>query len=266
MARAVGSIVGSKDFLMDFFASAAVVSSQLLVIEPTTTQPGEVHNPAGTGSGGVTDTLDVIGTSTDAATVNTSPTREPGALLVVAAGGMENLVQIEANPFAILRFKVSGGAAAGTALAAGNPANIITITTADTAPPYATLTCAGTTGNVGTIDMIGGLVKGRRGNNVGSIRKLTGHVNSTSETVTTGFLNPIAVGDSYIRLPYSRMITKCQMTTDFTEMNGLISCNNAGAVASLGALRVVNVIIDEVNDIAWVDVVAVDHYLNPESS
>jgi hypothetical protein len=41
MARAVGSVVGSKDYTLDFFASAAVLSSQLLVIEPTTTQPGD---------------------------------------------------------------------------------------------------------------------------------------------------------------------------------------------------------------------------------
>ena len=176
----------------------------------------------------------MIGTSTDAATVNTSPTREPGSLLVVAAGGLENLVQVEVNPFAIIRFKIAGGATSGTALATGNPANIITITTADVAAPYATLTVSGTTGNVGTIDMIGGLVKGRRGNNVGSIRKITGHVNSVSETVTTGFLNPTAVGDSFIRVPYCRACTKAQMTTDFTELNGLISSNNAGATL-LGA-------------------------------
>jgi len=266
MARAVGSLVGSKDFLMDFFVSAAVVAAQLLVLEPTTTQVGEVHNPVGTGSGGASDTVDIIGTSTDAATSNTSPTVEPGRNLVVAAGGLENIVRVEANPFAIYRFKIAGGATSGTALATSNPANVITISTADSSAPYATLTCAGTTGNVGTITMIGGLVKGRRGNNVGSMRKIVGHVDSVSETVGIGFLNATAVGDTFIRVPYSRMITKTQMTSDFTEMNGIISCNNGGAVASLGCLQVYNVIIDELNDVAWVDVIARDHAFNPESA
>lgn len=260
MARAFSSLVGSKDYLTDFFVSAAVVSSQLLVREPTASAIGEVHDPAGTGSGGVTDTADVIGTATDAATSNTSPASNPGALLVVAAGGLENLVRVETNPFAIYRFPVSGGATAGTALATGNPANVIIISTADSAAPYATLTAAGVTGNPGTINMSGGLVKGRTGNNVGQIRKLISQVNSTSVTVGIGFLNPTVAGETFIRVPYSRAIAYCQMTSDFTQMNGLIS------VGTLGALRVVNVEIDEQRDLAWVDVLAADHFYNSESS
>lgn len=263
MARAVGSLVGSKDFLLDFFVSAAVVAAQLLVREPTVSAVGEVHDPTGTGSGGVTDTVDVMGTSTDAATSNTSPTTNPGTLLQVAAGGLENLVRVECNPFAIYRFPVWGGATAGTALALGTGSaagNIITISTADASAPYATLTAAGTSGNVGTISMSGGLVKGRTGNNVGQVRKLISQVNSTSCTVGIGFLYATAVGDTFIRMPYSRAISTCQMTTDFTGMNGLI------AVGSLGALRVVNVEIDETRDVAYVDVLAGDHFFNPESS
>ena len=260
MARAIGSLAGAKDYLTDFFVSAAVVSSQLLVREATASNLGEVASPAGTGSGGLTDTLDIMGTSTDAATSVTSPTVEPGRNLVVAAGGLENIVRVESNPMAIYRFKVAGGATSGTALATGNPANIIIISTADVAAPYATLTCAGATGNPGTINMSGGLVKGRMGNNAGSIRKLILQVNSVSCTVGIGFLNPIAAGDTFIRVPYSRAIAYTQMTSDFTEMNGLIS------VGTLGALRVVNVEIDETRDIAYVDVIASDHFYNPESA
>lgn len=259
MARAIGSLVGSKDFLMDFFVSAAVLASQLLVREPTVTQLGEVHDPAGTGSGGATDVIDVVGTATDSATSQTSPTMPPGTLLQVAAGGLENIVRVEANPFAIYRFKIAGGATSGTALATANPANVITISTADASVPYATLTCAGTTGNPGTINMSGGLVKGRTGNNVGQMRKLISQVNSTSCTVGIGFLAATAVGDTFIRVPYSRAVAYIQMTSDFTEANGIIS------IGTLGALRVVNVEVDEQRDIAFVDVVAGDHWYNSDS-
>lgn len=261
MAYVSGTLVGSKDFLLDFYASAAFVAGQLVVREATASNIGEAANPAGTGSGGLTDTIDILGIATDAATSNTSPTREPGSLLVSPTlAGLENLVRVQVNPFAIYRFQVAGGATAGTALATGNPANVLVITTADAVTPYATLTAAGASGNPGTINMSGGLIKGKTGNNVGSIRKLISQVNSTSVTVGIGFLNPTAIGDTFIRVPYSRAVAGMQMTTDFTQANGLIS------VGSLGAFRVYQVIIDEANTLAWVDVVPSDHWWNPESA
>lgn len=266
MARAVGSLVGEKDFLSDYLVSKAFIAAQLVVKETATTEPGEADDPAGTGSGGVTDTLDVLGCTTDQATYSATATQNPGAFWPPTAGTLENLVRIEVNPFAIYRFPVSGGATAGTALAQGTGSGAGNIIAISTAGSRTVLTAAGVTGNIGTIDMTGGLVMGRTGANVGQIRKLTAYSASTSQTVTVQFLNLTVAGDTFIRVPYSRMISKAQMTTDFSQMNGLIACNNAGAVASLGALRVVNVIIDEQRDLAWVDVIAADHAFNPESA
>lgn len=266
MARAIGSLVGGKDFLSDFLVSKAFIAAQIVVKETTTTDPGEVDDPAGTGSGGVTDTADVLGCTTDQATYSATATQNPGAFWPPTSGALENLVRIEVNPFAIYRFPVAGGATAGTALAQGTGSaagNIISISTAGS---RTVLTAAGTTGNIGVIDMTGGLVMGRTGANVGQIRKMTAYTASTSQTVTVQFLNPTVVGDTFLRVPYSRMISKTQMTSNFAEMNGLIACNNAGAVASLGAFRVLNVVLDLDRDMAFVDVIAADHAYNPESA
>jgi len=262
MAYVVGSLVGEKGFLADFFVSAAVVVGQVLVREPTNTNRGEVADPVGTGSGGLTDVVDMMGVAQDAATSVESPTVEPGRLLQVPAGGLENLVRVEINPFAIYQFQIAGGTVAGTVLqpATATPANILSNDTLDDAAPFGLVTETA----VGTISMIGGLLKGRTGNNAGALRKLTGHVNNTSTTVGMGFVNQLAVGDTFIRVPYSREVTGMQMTTNFAQANGIIAAMTA-APGTLGPWRVVDVIIDEQRDLAWVNVVTLDHYFNPTS-
>lgn len=263
MAYVVGSLVGEKTFLMDFFVSAAVVVGQVLVRETTGANRGEVADPVSTGATGLADIVDMVGVAQDAATSVASPTVEPGRLLQVAAGGLENLVRVVANPFAIYRFQISGGATVNTALApaTSTPANILSNDTLDNTAPFGLITDTA----VGTISMVGGLLKGRTGNNNGSIRKITAHTNNVSTTVGMGFLNSIAVSDTYIRVPYSRESTGMQMTTDFTQANGVIAAMIA-APGTLGPWRVVEVIIDEVRDLAWVDVISLDHLYAPASA
>lgn len=265
MANTVGSLVGDKGFLSDFFVSAAVVAGQVLVREPTASNVGEVANPAGTGSSGLTDVVDMVGIAQDAATSNTSPTVDPrydkgGRMLVVAAGGLENLVRVEVNPFAIYRFPISGSSTAGTALVVTTttPAHILTQDVDDTTAPYGLITETA----VGTISMVGGLLKGRTGNNAGAIRKMTSQSNSVSVTCAMGFIKSILVGNTFIRVPYSRESTGMQMTSNYVEANGIIAAMT-DAPGTQGPWRVVAVHIDEVKDIAYVDVISVDHMYCP---
>ena len=268
MAITVRSLTGETGFLLDFFVSAAVVAGQVLVREATASNTGEVADPVGTGSGGLTDVVDVVGLAQDAATLDTTPATDPrydygGRLLQVAAGGLENLVRVEVNPFAVYRFPVSGAAAAGTVLVVTTttPAHILTNDTADTTAPFGLITETA----VGTVSMVGGLIKGRTGNNAGAIRKMTSQVNSVSVTVAMGFINSIAVDNTFIRVPYSREVTGMQMTTNFVEANGIIPSMTA-APGTLGPWRVVAVHIDEVRDLAYVDCICLDHYYNPLSA
>lgn len=265
MATVVGSLVGEKGFLADFFVSAAVVAGQVLVREATAANTGEVADPAGNGSGGLADVVDMVGLAQDAATQTTTPTVDPrydygGRMLQVAAGGLQNLVRVEINPFAVYRFAISGAAAAGTVLVVTTttPAHILTNDTLDNTAPFGLITETA----VGTVSMVGGLIKGRTGNNAGSIRKMTSQVNSVSVTCAMGFINAIAVNDTFIRVPYSREVTGMQMTTNFVEANGIIAAMTA-APGTLGPWRVVAVSINEVLNTAYVDCICLDHHYNP---
>ncbi len=247
MAYSVGSLVGTKDFLMDFYASAALVAGQLVVREATASNIGEATNPSSTSSA-----TNVLGVVIDPASSQTSPTKEPGTLLF-ATTGLENLVRIDVNPFAILRFQASGSSTNGAAL---TTLNVLTISTADTSAPFATLTAGA---SISTVNMSGGLVKGRTGNNAGSVRKLISQVDSVSVTVGIGFVNSILVGDTFIRVPWGRSAIAAQMTSDFVQMDASI------AFGTGASFRVVNVIIDEQNNLAYVDVIAVLQYFNKNS-
>jgi hypothetical protein len=254
MARAIGSLVGGKDYLADYFVSAAVTVSQILVREATASNAGEAADPT------TTTATDCLGCATDQATYTATPTQNPGAFWPPTSGTLENLVRIEVNPFAIYRFPISGGATAGTALsngASGAGRNILIISTAGS---KTVLTAAGTTGNSGTNDLSGGLVIGKSGANVGQIRKLVSHVDNTSDTVTVGFLNNTVLNDMFIKVPFGRSVQRIQMTSDFTQANGVIA-TGTGAF-----FRVLNVVFDEQNSLAWVDAVSGDHMYNPESA
>lgn len=257
MATTVRALTGGTGFLLDFFVGAAVVAGQFLMRETTTSNLGEVLNVT------TTSAVDMVGIAQDAATSNGSLTVDPrydlgGKLLNVAAGGLENLVRIEVDPFMIYRIPIAGGATAGTALApaTATPANILSNDTADTTAPFGLITDTA----VGTIDMTHGLIKGRTGNNVGQIRKLTAHTNSVSCTTGMSFVNNVGVGDTLIRVPYSRAVAAIQFTAEFTEANGII------ATGTGATMRVVGVHIDEARDMAWVDAISSDHLLNPESA
>ena len=250
MATVESSLIAGHGYIADFFVPAAVVAGQVLIREATATDVGEVADPAS-----VTSVIAMVGVAQNAATSDTTPTADPrydlGGNLLFVANSLENLVRVEINPLAVYRFPISGAAAAGTVLVVTTttPAHILTNDTLAAAPGALITETA-----VGTINMAGGLVKGRTGNNIGQIRKINAHTDSVSETAGIGFINAIAVNDTFIRVPYSRMVAAMQLTTNFVEANGIIATGT-------GALfRVVRVFIDEQNDLASVHVVHAGHF------
>lgn len=250
MATWTRTLDGGEGYFLDFFVKEAITAGQVLMIEAThtTTEHGEVDDPAD-----VNTLSNIVGCAANAVSYSATPTQNPTAL----PHSPENLVRIVVNPLSIWRFPVAGGTAANTALqpSSATPANILVNDTADLSTPDLVTDTA-----VGTISMVGGLLKGRTGNNKGAIRKINAHTNSVSTGVGVDFVNGIAVGDSFIRLPYSRAQLEIELTTDFTQVNGIETFADQDGTAAI-----VNVIIDEERDLAWVDVVFRDHYLLPES-
>ena len=251
MAIAVGTIVGAKSFLQDFYASAAFVAGTVVVREATVANLGEAAAPSST-----TSATDVLGVTTEPVTSVVGPTREPGSLLLAAAGGLENIVRVDTCPFTIFRFQYSGGAGNNVALAPDTAAaaNILINTVADS-----TVKTVVTSVGTGTVSMAGGLIKGRSGGNAGAIRKMISQVNSTSTTVGIGFVNTIGVGDTFIRVPNSRAIQTMQLNTAFTQANSIIATGTGAAV------RTVNVVIDEMTNLAYVEVIFTLHQYNKNS-
>ena len=174
-------------------------------------------------------------------------------------------VGIWCDPYGVIAMRTSGSATTGAALTTATPANILVNRTADTTG----LTIAAndaTTGGVGTVNMAGGLVYGKTGNNGGFTRIMTGHTDSTSAVVIVPFPNTIAVGDQFIRVPWSRKIVNLQLTgtaaskadtgPTFSEANGSIATGTGAGV------RILDVLFDMVNSEALVHLIGGDHFYN----
>lgn len=247
MGSPIRDLSGGGWYWLEYFVSEAITAGQALVLESTATDVGEVQDPT------TTTAVDFVGCADTDVSFNAAPTGEPAGVRTIGELTPENLVRLPVNPLLIWEFLVSGGATAGTPLATTAPANILTNT----------LLSAGgtliTAAEVGTVSMAGGLVIGRTGANVGAIRKLNAHVNSTSTAVGIAFVNAIEVGDTFIRVPYSRMGQTMQFTTDFVQANGIIAFGTGAAFNVLG------VRFKEDQDLVWVQVTARDHAYNPLS-
>jgi hypothetical protein len=239
MAMPVGSFVGSKSPAMNFLASASLVAGQVVVREATVGNAGEAATCAST-----TSVLNTLGIATDAVTYTAALGAEPNEIT------QANIVRLIAGPFEVYRFKIAGSGTTGVAISTANPGNILTNTVASATGVLISSI------NVGTIDMSGGLIKGRTGNNVGAVRKMVSDADNVSATVTMAFANAIAVGDTFIRVPFYRGGLAIQLTTNYVEANGII------ATGTGGTFRITAVVIDEVRDIAYVDALATGHCYN----
>jgi len=242
----------SGDFFSDYLLDANCAAGAVALRNTAVASAGEVVDATTTGA------VDAIGLYSDTVVYTAAPVlgaglNSPFGLL----GGNElmgALARIVNHPHQICRFRVAGGPTAGMALAADPtvPANVVINTTAD-ATKLIVASAA-----LGAVSMVGGLIKGKTGANAGQVRRIVTHTTGPpiDERVEVAFTNAIGVNDQFIRVPYSKAMTNVQLTTDLTEANGIIAAGT-GAV-----LKVMNVVIDEDQNQAWVDVMFADHWLN----
>jgi hypothetical protein len=148
------------------------------------------------------------------------------------ASSAERMVTLIINPDAAWRFLMSGGATDNTTLATQ------TVTTAQ-ADGTAVTTGASWTSSV---EYDEGYVWGLTGANAGAARKITS-TSSTAGTVTIPFDYPIAVGDTFLRCPYTPMQgATIQLTTALTQANAIIS------VATGAPFRPIELILRDASD------------------
>ena len=180
-----------------------------------------------------------------------------------AADMVEGLVRLVQNPFAVWEFPISGNATAGVALivATTTPSNIFVNDTISTSGLTITETATG------VIDRRGYLLKGRTGANAGVLRKISGHTDNASNTVTVPFPNDIAVNDSFLCVGAGLQIIALGLAgtagADATahpamaEVDGTTGSDAAGL-----PVNITEVLINEMTDTAVVLCVMRTHWLN----
>lgn len=189
----------ASPFARKLSISATVVAGQV-VMWATASGTALVGDPTST-----TSCADAVGFCMEAGTYSTTQ----------ATAGVEVMTVCE--PYCILQANACGGTASTTALGTTSPANILTNTSASAGGTVVTAA------EVGTIDMTGGFMIGLTGANRGAKRIITSDTNNTSATVTVPFTNAIAVGDTFVRLPWSFGTKFVQLTDDFLEANAIIA-------------------------------------------
>ena len=227
-----------------FYIEATTTAGEMLIRNADATTAAEVEKPSTTGA------ADFMGISTEVVAYSTTKANFDGFPGYHQAGE-EGTVTLVCDPFQVMAIPVSGGATPGTALNSTAPANILTNTSADTTGLIITAA------EVGTVDMDGGLIIGRTGNNAGVVRRNTTHTNSTDDRVTVPFPRTIAVGDTFIRVPYSKSALAVQLTASvFTEADGTI------AYGTGAPFRVLDVDFNILTNEALIHVIAGDHFYN----
>jgi hypothetical protein len=238
--------IQSGDYFSDYMLDANCVAGAVALRSAAVASAGEVVDAT---PGAAANAIGLYADSVtySATTSLSSSLGSPFGLL----GGNELFgmqCRIVNHPLQICRFKVAGGATAGTGLALTVPANVLTNTLADATSLIVTAA------EVGTVSMAGGLLKGKTGANGGQTRRIVTHTASADTRAEVAFTSPIAATDTFIRVPYSKAGIAMQFTTDLTEANGII------ATGTGADMRVFNVIIDEVNNLAWVDAIFGTHW------
>lgn len=143
----------------------------------------------------------------------------------------ERTIGIIVNPDALFRLLMSGGATENTALS---------LQTETTGSTTGLLITTGAAWNSPTFDE--GSAWGYDGANAGQVRKITA-VDGTSGTLTVAFDRDIAIGDRFLRAPYTPWQTNTiQLTTNLTQADVSI------AVGTGGAFRTVELQCRDIND------------------
>lgn len=200
-----------------------------------------------------TAALNNLGCALDSATYTTTQ----------ATDMVEGVVRLCQNPFAVYEFRISGNGTTGTALVAATttPSNIFVNDTASTSGLTLTETATG------AIDRRGYILKGRTGANAGVMRKITGHTDSTSNTVTVPFPNDIQVNDSFICAGVGHQILQLSLTATagspaatyptMSEVDGTTGSDQTGM-----PVNIVDFVIDEMADTAVVYCLMRTHWMN----
>lgn len=251
MGRWAGSL-GGNDYQIpiQYRISETITEGQVLMRD----------DDANFGAGGDVEITD----SATAALNNLGCALDTGTYTTTQSSTMdEGLVRVTQHPFAIWEFPISGNATAGTALVAATttPSNIFSNDTASTSGLTITETA------VGVIDRRGYLVKGRTGANAGVLRKISGHTDSTSVTVTVPFPNDIAAGDTFLCVGAGRQIIALGLAGTagsdatahpaYAEIDGTTGSDQTGM-----PMNILEVLIDEARDTAVVHVLMRTHWMN----
>jgi hypothetical protein len=177
-------------------------------------------NGAGLALATSTAITDGVGVTVDTATYSTTP-----------AAGAEGVVSVIINPDAVFRIRLNDGATAGTQLdyiteSAGGSKTANTITTGNDAPNSPEM-------DEGTIVCVTGA-------NAGQSRKITS-TSATVATVTVGWYNNNASGDTFILVPFHPLdvaADNVNLTSNLAEARQDI------AVGTGADLRVMDLVFD----------------------
>lgn len=247
-AKAIGG--SGYQIPVQYRISETIVEGQVLMRD----------DDANFGGGGEVEITD----SATAALNNLGCAMDGGTYTTTQASDMtEGLVRLVQDPFAVWEFAISGNGTAGVALvvATTTPSNIFSNDTASTSGLTVTETATG------VIDRRGYLLKGRTGANAGVIRKITGHTDNVSNTVTVPYPNDIAVGDTFLCVGASTQIIALSLTptagtpaASFPTMSQVDGTTGSDAAGM--PVNITEVLINEMTDTAVVLCVMRTHWLN----
>lgn len=197
-------------------------------VNSTFANAGVVARAPGAGNGGVviattTSAADAVGVCLDTATYQAGQN--------ASGADQAALLTVVVSPNAIWQALMSGGATEGTVLATQ------TVTTASTDGLDVT---TGAEWSSPTYDE--GSAWGLTGANMGVLRKITS-VSTTAGTVTVAFPRDIAVGDTFLRAPYTPLQT---VTVQFTT--NLYQADASIAVGTGASCRVLELLANGIRD------------------
>lgn len=162
-----------------------------------------------------------------------------------------NRVRVIEDPFAVYRWRLSGTAASGGALAG----SVCLVTNTSASAGGVTVTAA-----VGTNTRVAGAMLCVSGANAGQWRRIASWSSNASVTTSMPFPNAIAVGDTFLIFSWTPMGQTMQLTTNYLEADGL------AAVGAGGNFHIVNVIADisdQAAPRAWIDTILGQCHFNP---
>lgn len=227
MSQEAGHLSGGASIYMRFPVRASMLTAGVPAVSIT--------DAVGLQAASTTVAQDAVGLALDTATYSSTQSalgsgevNTEGPRGTFTGLDMGRMVTVSVRPDLIIRSLVSNGATAGTALA------LLTNTSASAGG-----TTISDSTNIPSADMKSGTVWCLTGANVGHARIITTHTASVSFVVTVPFPRAIAVGDTFLFVPYTAWGTfaasldgsnAVQFTTNIDQADGAIA-SGTGAEA-----------------------------------